>query len=122
MLGIIPLGDNSTHANDLLPHTLSIQVSDSKEGPDSDFQKHIKDAEILITTPFHPGYLTKELMATAKNLKVGLAARSRTSTSTACVQDAQLTCDFIFLFDLPPPPPSSSSSVSPLVSALITST
>lgn len=49
-------------------------VSDSKEGADSDFQKHIKDAEILITTPFHPGYLTKEIMATAKNLKVCVTA------------------------------------------------
>jgi formate dehydrogenase len=30
-------------------------VSSSKEGADSDFQKHIVDAEVLITTPFHPG-------------------------------------------------------------------
>ncbi|KXN91013.1 putative formate dehydrogenase, partial [Leucoagaricus sp. SymC.cos] len=33
-----------------------------KEGPDSDFQKHIVDAEVLITTPFHPGYLTRDLV------------------------------------------------------------
>ncbi|ESK87350.1 formate dehydrogenase, partial [Moniliophthora roreri MCA 2997] len=37
-------------------------VSSSKEGPDSDLQKHIEDAEVLITTPFHPGYLTRDLI------------------------------------------------------------
>ncbi|EMD36721.1 hypothetical protein CERSUDRAFT_94994 [Gelatoporia subvermispora B] len=31
------------------------------EGPDSDFQQHIVDAEVLITAPFHPGYLTRDL-------------------------------------------------------------
>ncbi|KAJ3494082.1 hypothetical protein NLJ89_g10884 [Agrocybe chaxingu] len=49
-------------------------VSSSKEGPDSDFQKHIVDAEVLITTPFHPGYLTRELMEKAKNLKICVTA------------------------------------------------
>lgn len=49
-------------------------VSDSKEGPDSDFQKHIVDAEILITTPFHPGYLTADLFDKAKNLKLCITA------------------------------------------------
>ncbi|KAH0827434.1 hypothetical protein J3R83DRAFT_4106 [Lanmaoa asiatica] len=49
-------------------------VSDSKEGPDSDFQKHIVDAEILITTPFHPGYLTADLFEKAKNLKLCVTA------------------------------------------------
>ncbi|KAG1796515.1 hypothetical protein EV424DRAFT_1444286, partial [Suillus variegatus] len=49
-------------------------VSDSKEGADSDFQKHIVDAEILITTPFHPGYLTGDLIAKAKKLKLCVTA------------------------------------------------
>ncbi|KAG2747400.1 Formate/glycerate dehydrogenase catalytic domain-like protein [Suillus brevipes Sb2] len=49
-------------------------VSDSKEGADSDFQKHLVDAEILITTPFHPGYLTADLIAKAKNLKLCVTA------------------------------------------------
>ncbi|EIW82873.1 NAD-dependent formate dehydrogenase [Coniophora puteana RWD-64-598 SS2] len=49
-------------------------VSDSKEGPDSDFQKHIVDAEVLITTPFHPGYLTADLFEKAKNLKICITA------------------------------------------------
>lgn len=45
-----------------------------KEGEDSEFRKHIKDAEVLITTPFHPGYLTREVMDTAKNLKLCITA------------------------------------------------
>ncbi|KAG6332702.1 hypothetical protein ID866_6383, partial [Astraeus odoratus] len=49
-------------------------VSDSKEGPDSDFQKHIVDAEVLITTPFHPGYLTADLFEKAKKLKICITA------------------------------------------------
>ncbi|KAH7919320.1 hypothetical protein BV22DRAFT_1041025 [Leucogyrophana mollusca] len=49
-------------------------VSDSKEGPDSDFQKHIVDAEVLITTPFHPGYLTADLFEKAKKLKLCVTA------------------------------------------------
>lgn len=49
-------------------------VSSSKEGPDSVFQKNIVDAEVLITTPFHPGYLTRELVEKAKNLKLCITA------------------------------------------------
>ncbi|CCM05734.1 uncharacterized protein FIBRA_07966 [Fibroporia radiculosa] len=49
-------------------------VSDSKEGPDSDLQKHITDAEIVITTPFHPGYITRDLISKAKNLKACVTA------------------------------------------------
>jgi len=49
-------------------------VSSSKEGPDSDFQKHIVDAEVLITTPFHPGYLTRDLIQKGKNLKLCITA------------------------------------------------
>ncbi|PCH40432.1 hypothetical protein WOLCODRAFT_68434 [Wolfiporia cocos MD-104 SS10] len=49
-------------------------VSDSKEGPNSDLQKHITDAEVVITTPFHPGYITRDLINKAKNLKVCVTA------------------------------------------------
>ncbi|KZT71368.1 hypothetical protein DAEQUDRAFT_724337 [Daedalea quercina L-15889] len=49
-------------------------VSDSKEGPNSDLAKHIVDAEVVITTPFHPGYLTRDLLNTAKNLKLCVTA------------------------------------------------
>lgn len=49
-------------------------VSDDKEGPNSDLQKHIVDAEVVITTPFHPGYITRELIDKAKNLKICITA------------------------------------------------
>ncbi|KZT09699.1 uncharacterized protein LAESUDRAFT_516902 [Laetiporus sulphureus 93-53] len=49
-------------------------VSDSKEGPHSDLAKHIVDAEVVITTPFHPGYLTRDLIDKAKNLKICITA------------------------------------------------
>ncbi|KAJ7594316.1 NAD-dependent formate dehydrogenase [Mycena floridula] len=47
-----------------------IGVSSSKEGPDSDFQKHIVD----ISCRFHPGYLTRDLVEKAKNLKLCITA------------------------------------------------
>ncbi|EGG07359.1 uncharacterized protein MELLADRAFT_105917 [Melampsora larici-populina 98AG31] len=49
-------------------------VTDDKEGPDSEFAKHIVDADILITTPFHPAYLTREMISKAKNLKLCITA------------------------------------------------
>ncbi|OWZ53683.1 formate dehydrogenase [Cryptococcus neoformans 125.91] len=49
-------------------------VTADKEGPDSEFQKHLPDTEILITTPFHPGYLTAELMEKAPKLKLCVTA------------------------------------------------
>ncbi|PIL36458.1 hypothetical protein GSI_00147 [Ganoderma sinense ZZ0214-1] len=49
-------------------------ATDDKEGPNSVFQKHLKDAEILITTPFHPGYLTRDLISKAQNLKLCVTA------------------------------------------------
>ncbi|KAI0039643.1 NAD-dependent formate dehydrogenase [Auriscalpium vulgare] len=49
-------------------------VSSSKEGPDSVFQKEMKDAEVLITTPFHPGYLTRDIVESAPKLKLCITA------------------------------------------------
>ncbi|KAL8932504.1 MAG: hypothetical protein Q9216_006809 [Gyalolechia sp. 2 TL-2023] len=53
-------------------HTL-ITTSD-KEGENSTFDKELVDAEVIITTPFHPGYLTAERLAKAKNLKLAVTA------------------------------------------------
>ncbi|RSH80822.1 formate dehydrogenase (NAD+) [Saitozyma podzolica] len=39
-------------------------------GHESFFQRNIADTDVLITTPFHPAYLTAELFAKAKNLKL----------------------------------------------------
>ncbi|KAI0823742.1 NAD-dependent formate dehydrogenase [Trametes gibbosa] len=49
-------------------------VTEDKEGPDSVFQKHIVDAEVLITTPFHPAYVTREIIEKAPNLKICITA------------------------------------------------
>jgi len=50
-------------------------VTDDKEGPDSVFQKELPDADVLITTPFHPGYLTGDLIRNkAKKLKLAVTA------------------------------------------------
>lgn len=49
-------------------------VTDDKEGPNSTMAKEIVDADVVITTPFHPGYLSREVIATAKNLKLCITA------------------------------------------------
>eukprot|EP00891_Asterochloris_glomerata_P002127 jgi/Astpho2/2127/Aster-00603 len=49
-------------------------VTDSKEGDGNELDKHLKDATILISTPFHPAYLTKERVEAAKNLKLSITA------------------------------------------------
>ncbi|KAI9762873.1 MAG: formate dehydrogenase (NAD+) [Chaenotheca gracillima] len=53
-------------------HTL-VTTSD-KEGAGSKFDKELVDSEIIITTPFHPGYLTAERLAKAKKLKLAITA------------------------------------------------
>ncbi|MCJ1472948.1 formate dehydrogenase (NAD+), partial [Lambiella insularis] len=53
-------------------HTL-VTTSD-KEGENSKFDQELVDAEVIITTPFHPGYLTAERLARAKKLKLAVTA------------------------------------------------
>ncbi|KAG0623870.1 hypothetical protein M758_3G207700 [Ceratodon purpureus] len=49
-------------------------VTDDKEGDNCELEKHIPDMDILITTPFHPAYMTPERLMKAKNLKLILTA------------------------------------------------
>lgn len=49
-------------------------VTDDKEGPDSELEKHIPDLHVLISTPFHPAYVTAERIKKAKNLELLLTA------------------------------------------------
>lgn len=49
-------------------------VVHDKEGESSEFQKQIVDTDILITTPFHPGYATRAVIDKAKNLKACITA------------------------------------------------
>ncbi|KAH9832717.1 Formate dehydrogenase [Teratosphaeria destructans] len=53
-------------------HTL-VTTSD-KDSSNSKFDQELVDAEVIITTPFHPGYLTAERLAKAKNLKIAVTA------------------------------------------------
>jgi formate dehydrogenase len=49
-------------------------VTSDKDGPKSEFEKHLPDAEVVISQPFWPAYLTKERIAKAKKLKLALTA------------------------------------------------
>lgn len=49
-------------------------VTSDKDGPDSEFERHLADAEIVISQPFWPAYLTPERIAKASKLKLALTA------------------------------------------------
>lgn len=49
-------------------------VTDDKEGLNSELEKHIPDLNVLISTPFHPAYVTAERIKKAKNLELLLTA------------------------------------------------
>lgn len=53
-------------------HTLV--VTSDKDGPDSEFERELADADVVISQPFWPAYLTAERIAKAKNLKLALTA------------------------------------------------
>jgi len=49
-------------------------VTSSKDGPDSELEKHLHDADVVISQPFFPAYLTAERIAKAPKLKMALTA------------------------------------------------
>jgi formate dehydrogenase len=49
-------------------------VTADKDGSDSEFERHLADAEIVISQPFWPAYLTAERIAKAPNLKLAITA------------------------------------------------
>ncbi len=49
-------------------------VTSDKDGPDSVFERELTDAEVVISQPFWPAYLTAERIAKAENLKLALTA------------------------------------------------
>src|SRR5688572_2271148 len=49
-------------------------VTSDKDGADSVFDKELQDAEIVISQPFWPAYLTAERIAKAKKLKLAITA------------------------------------------------
>src|SRR2546427_8989604 len=53
-------------------HTLV--VTSDKDGPDSVFERELADADIVISQPFWPAYLTSERIAKAPKLKLAITA------------------------------------------------
>ncbi len=53
-------------------HTLIVTAD--KDGPDSVFEKELVDADVVISQPFWPAYLTRERLAKAKKLKLAITA------------------------------------------------
>jgi len=53
-------------------HTLVVTAD--KDGPNSAFERELPDAEIVISQPFWPAYLTAERIARAKKLKLAITA------------------------------------------------
>jgi len=53
-------------------HTLV--VTSDKDGPNSVFERELPDAEIVISQPFWPAYLTEERIKKAKKLKLAITA------------------------------------------------
>src|SRR6266700_633980 len=49
-------------------------VTSDKDGPDSTFERELVDADIVISQPFWPAYLTRERIAKARNLKLAITA------------------------------------------------
>jgi hypothetical protein len=49
-------------------------VTSDKEGPDSVLERELPEAEIVISQPFWPAYLTAERIAKAPNLKLAVTA------------------------------------------------
>jgi formate dehydrogenase len=53
-------------------HTLV--VTSDKDGPDSEFERELPDADVVISQPFWPAYLTAERIAKAPKLKLAITA------------------------------------------------
>jgi formate dehydrogenase len=49
-------------------------VTSDKDGPDSTLDGELRDADVLISQPFFPAYLTRARLETAPNLKLAITA------------------------------------------------
>ncbi|MFM9043933.1 MAG: NAD-dependent formate dehydrogenase [bacterium] len=49
-------------------------VTSDKDGDGSEFEKHLADADVVISQPFWPAYLTAERIEKAKSLKLAITA------------------------------------------------
>ena len=57
-------------------------VTSDKDGPESVFERELPEAEVVISQPFWPAYLTAERIAKAPNLKLAVTAGIGPTTST----------------------------------------
>lgn len=58
----------------LTAHGHELVVTSDKEGPKSAFDHHLPTADVVISQPFWPAYLTAERIGKAKKLKLALTA------------------------------------------------
>ena len=66
------LHEHYTASLEGLGHTFII--TSDKEGPTSVFERELPDAEVVISQPFWPAYLTAKRIAKAKKLKLAITA------------------------------------------------
>ena len=55
-------------------HGHTLVVTADKDGPNSVFDKELPDADVVISQPFWPAYLTEERLEKAKKLKLAITA------------------------------------------------
>jgi formate dehydrogenase len=55
-------------------HGHELIVTADKDGPDSEFERRLPEADVVISQPFWPAYLTAERIAKAPNLKLAITA------------------------------------------------
>src|SRR3984885_7469359 len=55
-------------------HGHKFVVTSDKDGPNSVFERELVDADVVISQPFWPAYLTAERIAKAGNLKLAITA------------------------------------------------
>lgn len=49
-------------------------ITSDKDGDNCELRKEIKDADYVISQPFYPAYITREIMESAPNLKMAITA------------------------------------------------
>ena len=52
----------------------ALVVTSDKDGPDSEFERELPDADVVISQPFWPAYLTAERIAKAPKLRLAITA------------------------------------------------
>jgi formate dehydrogenase len=72
LLGCVSGGLGLRSYLESLGHTFI--VTSDKDGPDSRFERELPDADIVISQPFWPAYLTSDRIRKAKKLKLAITA------------------------------------------------